>query len=364
MQSIRSTACSVLRRYTIVFAGCRVKNLVPQGMSGELCLAGPQIAEGYWKQPELTAEKFVSCPFLPGEKMYRTGDLARYNEKGELEFLGRMDTQVKLRGFRIELGEIENTACKFEGLAQAVTEVRKDRLVLYYTADKGSGGSIDRDELRDFLAKSLTEYMVPSPYMELPELPVTPNGKIDRKKLLDDRRQCGETKKDVAELYMSLLDMVIPEGRRVYLFEGHSFGGVLAYHSAVLWEEMRGYAAPVVMIDSYIINVACIMAKPETGETTDIPEALLKTMELREEAFQIAGKLDDGREVLFYTGEVTLYQAIETEPGFDAYPDKEIFNREMEENEHLWKNRVRDLHVVPIHAGHFSIIERIGREEK
>ncbi|MBQ7477703.1 MAG: amino acid adenylation domain-containing protein, partial [Selenomonadaceae bacterium] len=82
-------------------------HLLPQGMAGELCLAGSQIAEGYWKQPELTEKSFVACSFLPGQKMYRTGDLARYNEAGELEYLGRIDNQVKLRGFRIEMGEIE-----------------------------------------------------------------------------------------------------------------------------------------------------------------------------------------------------------------------------------------------------------------
>ena len=79
-------------------------HLLPRGMTGELCLAGSQLAEGYWKQPELTARSFVDCPFLPGQKMYRTGDLARYNEDGQLEYLGRIDNQVKLRGFRIEMG--------------------------------------------------------------------------------------------------------------------------------------------------------------------------------------------------------------------------------------------------------------------
>ncbi|MBR3459041.1 MAG: AMP-binding protein, partial [Selenomonadaceae bacterium] len=156
-------------------------HLLPQGMAGELCLAGNQIAEGYWKQPELTAKSFVTCPFLPGKKMYRTGDLARYNEAGELEYLGRIDNQVKLRGFRIEMGEIETRASQFAGIAQVAAAVKKDQLVLYYTSAEGA--QIDVDELRSFLSETLTEYMVPTVYMLLAAMPMTPNGKIDRKVL-------------------------------------------------------------------------------------------------------------------------------------------------------------------------------------
>ena len=153
--------------------------LLPRGIAGELCLAGPQIAEGYWKREELTAEKFVTCPHLESQKMYRTGDLARYNEEGQLEYLGRIDTQVKLRGFRIELGEIESRASQFAGIRSAAAEVRKDNLVLYYVSDNET----DNDKLKAFLSESLTEYMIPSVYVRLPEMPFTPNGKIDRKAL-------------------------------------------------------------------------------------------------------------------------------------------------------------------------------------
>ena len=156
-------------------------HLLPQGMAGELCLAGNQIAEGYWKQPELTAKSFVTCPFLPGKKMYRTGDLARYNEAGELEYLGRIDNQVKLRGFRIEMGEIETRASQFAGIAQVAAAVKKDQIVLYYTS--ADDVRIDSNELWSFLAKTLTEYMVPTVYVPLAVMPMTPNGKIDRKVL-------------------------------------------------------------------------------------------------------------------------------------------------------------------------------------
>ena len=156
-------------------------NLMPQGMAGELCLAGPQIAEGYWKKKELTEERFVPCRVVDGVemKMYRTGDLARYNEEGELEFLGRIDAQVKLRGYRIEPGEIETAASLYEGITQTAAMVCEDHLVLFYTG----GRQIDPDDLRGFLAGSLAEYMVPAAYKQLDAMPMTPNGKIDRKAL-------------------------------------------------------------------------------------------------------------------------------------------------------------------------------------
>ena len=120
-----------------------ITNSIRRGI--ELCLAGPQMALGYWNQPELTKEKFTLAD-LGEEKVriYHTGDLARYNGEGELEYLGRMDNQVKLRGFRIELGEIESTAAGFEGIALAAAEVKKDQLVLYYSC-KGKGQDAPKD---------------------------------------------------------------------------------------------------------------------------------------------------------------------------------------------------------------------------
>ena len=82
--------------------------LLPRGMAGELCIAGNQVGKGYWNRPEMTAERYVDCPWVPGVKMYHTGDLCRWNSEGQIEYLGRIDFQVKLRGYRIELGEIEN----------------------------------------------------------------------------------------------------------------------------------------------------------------------------------------------------------------------------------------------------------------
>ena len=163
-------------------------NLLPVGMTGELCLVGDQIGEGYWNRPSLTAEKFCECRAIPSRKMYHTGDLVRYNEDGELEFIGRMDTQVKLRGFRIELGEVEHQAVLYKDVEQAVAEVRRDLLVLYYTSEN----EVDENALREEMSKSLTEYMVPSVFIRMDAMPMTPGGKIDRKALPEPKRSAGE----------------------------------------------------------------------------------------------------------------------------------------------------------------------------
>ncbi|MGN1350747.1 MAG: amino acid adenylation domain-containing protein, partial [Anaerovoracaceae bacterium] len=157
--------------------------LLPAGIAGEICLAGPQMARGYWKLPEKTAEVFTVMEHGPlkGMRVYHTGDLGRWNRDGELEFLGRIDFQVKLRGYRIEPGEVEARAAKFPGILQEVAVVRKDRLCLYYTADR----DIDEAKLRRFLGETLASYMVPSEFLCLEEMPLTPNGKIRREALPD-----------------------------------------------------------------------------------------------------------------------------------------------------------------------------------
>ena len=167
-------------------------NLLPLGVAGELCFAGVQVGRGYWRLPERTAKSFVECPFVKQDRwgrpvrMYHTGDLCRWNEDGQIEYLGRIDTQVKLRGFRIELGEIESKVLNIEGIRQAAAEVRKvmgnEHLVLYYTLSDGY--AIGDEDIRKALASSsLAEYMVPDVYMRMDSMPMTPNGKINRKAL-------------------------------------------------------------------------------------------------------------------------------------------------------------------------------------
>ena len=161
------------------------RQCVPIGVVGELYIAGDGLARGYLKRPELTAEKFVANPFstTPGARLYRTGDLVRYQREGELEYLGRLDQQVKVRGFRIELGEIEAVLSSHPEITESVVLVQQDkhgekRLVAYIvSANKPEG------KLRDYLRERLPEYMVPQAFVPLPKLPLTPNGKVDRRAL-------------------------------------------------------------------------------------------------------------------------------------------------------------------------------------
>ena len=174
---------------------------LPAGVAGELCIGGSGLGRGYLREPERTAEAFVPDPFAglageePGGRLYRTGDLARHRPDGNLEFLGRIDHQVKLRGFRIELGEIEAALGAFPGVRQAVAILIDGgpggkRLAGYVTAlreapGEGAGGeaALDPAELRRFVAERLPEYMVPAAVVVLPELPLTPHGKVDRRAL-------------------------------------------------------------------------------------------------------------------------------------------------------------------------------------
>jgi acyl carrier protein len=158
------------------------------GVPGELHIGGDGVARGYFKRPELTAERFVPDPFsaTANQRLYKTGDLVRYRTNGHLEFLGRLDNQVKVRGFRIELGEIESALAKVPGIRESVVLAREDapgvkQLVAYVVADE-SRKPLPAD-VRSFIGRSLPDYMIPSVFVFLPEMPRTPNGKIDRQAL-------------------------------------------------------------------------------------------------------------------------------------------------------------------------------------
>nr|AGS49787.1 long-chain-fatty-acid--CoA ligase [uncultured bacterium esnapd15] len=188
---------------------------VAPGVAGELYIAGTGLARGYLSRPDLTAERFVACPFLAGERMYRTGDLARWTGDGEVVFLGRADDQVKIRGFRVELAEVEAVLAAQPGVGEAVVVAREDqpgerRLVGYVVSD---GGEVEPEEIRERMGRVLPAYMVPVVVVILAGLPVTANGKVDRRALpgpdlagrASGKAPESETEKVLCALYAEIL---------------------------------------------------------------------------------------------------------------------------------------------------------------
>ncbi|WP_316634068.1 non-ribosomal peptide synthetase [uncultured Flavobacterium sp.] len=159
-------------------------NLVPTGVIGKIYVSGAGVARGYLNQPELTKEKFIQNPFIQGERMYSTGDLGRWLPDGNIEFFGRNDQQIKIRGYRVELSEIENAILEYSTeLKQVVVEVKEENNKKVLAAYFVSATAIDKSKLRSFLQSRLPDYMIPSFYIALEELPLTRNGKLDRKAL-------------------------------------------------------------------------------------------------------------------------------------------------------------------------------------
>lgn len=201
---------------------------VPAGAAGELYLGGAGLARGYLGRSGLTAERFVPDPFVPGARLYRTGDLARRRADGALDYLGRIDTQVKLRGQRIELGEIEALLRTAAGVHDAVVIVRNEQLIGYVA--RGAGSTLDQGPLFDLLHAQLPAYMVPAQLIELDALPVTPNGKCDRNALPAPVRQDKpaaalqtDTERELAAIWQRVLRLdTIDRDDDFFMLGGHS----------------------------------------------------------------------------------------------------------------------------------------------
>ncbi|MFS0723484.1 amino acid adenylation domain-containing protein [Paenibacillus sp. 1P07SE] len=212
---------------------------VPIGVAGELCIAGKGVARGYLNRAELTAERFVADPFVPGARMYRSGDLARWLPDGTTQYLGRLDDQIKLNGYRIELGEIESAIRSHPDIADSVvivhrTSVGDRQLAAYYTGEPQPAGT-----LRSWLLGQLPAYMAPQVYMHLERLPLAPSGKVDRRALpeLQDTSGAGTPQESaalsglerrVARLWEEELGVSVT-GRSAHFFAlgGHSLKALL-----------------------------------------------------------------------------------------------------------------------------------------
>ncbi|MGY2402327.1 amino acid adenylation domain-containing protein [Pseudomonas sp. SDO5271_S396] len=203
---------------------------VPTGVSGQLHIGGVGVARGYLGLAQMTAERFIDSPFVPGDRLYRTGDLVRYLPDGNLEFLGRNDFQVKLRGVRLELGEIESRLAEHPALREVAVLIRDERLVAYFTV---RGQAPGLEALRAHVLAQLPEYMVPAAFVQLEALPLNPAGKLDRKALPEPGLEAvvsrsyeapvGEVETLMAGIWAEVLKLE-RVGRHDHFFElgGHS----------------------------------------------------------------------------------------------------------------------------------------------
>ncbi len=212
-------------------------NPAPIGVSGELYLAGAGVARGYLNQPELTCEKFLDDPFVPGDRMYKSGDLGKWLPDGNLEFLGRMDNQVKIRGFRVELNEIEVILLKHYAIKEVcVVDRLNEQNERYLAAYVVTDNNLTEEDLRTYLLQNLPHYYVPAVFVLMDKLPLNPNGKIDRKALPEPVRSDLEVEyiaprtpveKKLEEIWTEVLN-VEKIGVRDNFFEmgGHSLSGI------------------------------------------------------------------------------------------------------------------------------------------
>lgn len=264
--------------------------LLPQGIAGEIRLSGDGVARGYLNRPEMTAEKFSIDPRRSGQRMYRTGDLGRWLPDGNLEFLGRIDQQVKVRGFRIEPGEIELKMQAFAGIEKAIVIMRvhpegDQQLIGYYVGQDGK--AVELAALRNHLAQSLPRYMMPNVFMRIDAVPLTPNGKLDRKAL---------PVPDVLVARKSLAENG-QNGKTVALI-GETERQLAAIWEALLEEENIGREADFFALGGNSLLLLSLMAQiSKTFEVDLLPAQLFRTSRLAEQAALIATLGDISRHV-------------------------------------------------------------------
>lgn len=185
---------------------------VPQGITGELYIGGANVSQGYLNRPELTNQRFITNPWQPSNTLYRTGDLARINHDGTIQYVGRIDQQVKIRGFRVELAEIEAALRQHPAVRESVVVAHDQQLIAYIVPSEAA--SVDSATLRHFLHQRLPEYMLPAQIIELANLPLTANGKLDRRALPQPTELADQTSIDIAR---SPLETIVADVFRAVL---------------------------------------------------------------------------------------------------------------------------------------------------
>ncbi|WP_166923746.1 non-ribosomal peptide synthetase [Flavobacterium poyangense] len=258
--------------------------LLPVGSVGTIYIGGDGLAQGYFKNEELTNEKFIPSVFKENERMYNTGDLGKWNEKGEIEFLGRNDNQVKIRGYRIELGDIETKLNQIKNIKQAIVIAQQKAgqeavLIGYIIAETDT---FNADAIIDALREELPEYMIPHALFSLDEFPLTPNKKVDRKALSQakitpekivhsDERPTTEIEKKLCKFYGEILEIEVEIGITDNFFQlgGHSLNAVKLINSI---NEKLQYRITLKDIFDYptVQKLAKYLEKKETVQTTSI----------------------------------------------------------------------------------------------
>ena len=274
--------------------------VVPIGVIGEVHVSGEGLARGYWRRPDLTAEKFVPNPFseTAGARLYKTGDLGRYRMDGNIEYQGRIDHQVKLRGYRIELGEVEAALREHSAISEAVVLAREDeegerRLMAYFVAPEVRAPSAN--SLRNFLREKLPAYMIPASFFRLEALPLTPNGKLDRQALF--RR--NDSSSQLEEIHLAprgRLEQIIAgiwqEILRVEKVGRHSNFFDLGGHSLILIKVQSklqaAFAADIELIELFQYPTVASLAKHLSRQKDDGSSIQQNTnyAEIRQELIQ------------------------------------------------------------------------------
>ncbi|WP_249436170.1 non-ribosomal peptide synthetase, partial [Paenibacillus sp. Marseille-Q4541] len=342
------------------------------GMPGELCIGGAGVARGYLNLPELTAEKFVENPFKPGERIYRTGDLARFSSDGNIEYLGRIGDQVKIRGYRIELGEIENRLREIDGIYDAAVISREDRGEKYLCAYVVGSKVIDLKVIREQLGKTLPTYMIPSSINELTTLPLTRNGKLDKKalpepKIIGHERYVAprnELETHIVDIFQAILNA----GRvgiddSFFELGGHSLRATRLVHALeqkfsirlplreLLHSPTVRKIAQIIVAssaDAEVYQPITIQPKMKTYEMSSVQKRIFVIHQMQDESityniptmFRVQGQLDLGRLEQALTQLCKRHDLLRTR----FVHDKENFFQVIEDTSEL------DLHYIEAHT--------------